>query len=114
MINPAGKDIVVDRAAPPLEPSQQASPSVQQQLELNRSARFRLHRDCPRSDLAAADKADSRVPSEDNGLGGAVPIENIGGRAEIVTFSLDGSATWNPLTWFTMFRSGRAGISLRP
>lgn len=58
--------------------------------------------------------ADSRVPSKYNGLGGAVPIENIGGRAEMVTFSLDGSATWNPLTWFTMFRSSRAGSSLRP
>lgn len=58
--------------------------------------------------------ADSRVPAEYNGLGGAVPIENIGGRAEIVTFALDGSATWNPLTWFTMFRASRAGTSLRP
>lgn len=58
--------------------------------------------------------ADSRVPPELNGLGGAVPIENIGGRAEIVTFSLNGDATWNPLTWPSMFRSGRAGTSLRP
>jgi signal peptidase I len=30
--------------------------------------------------------ADSRVPAEENGLGGPVPIENIGGRAEIITF----------------------------
>lgn len=58
--------------------------------------------------------ADSRAPTELRGLGGAVPIENIGGRAEVVTFSLDGSATWNPLTWFSMFRSGRAGTSLHP
>jgi signal peptidase I len=58
--------------------------------------------------------ADSRVPTELNGLGGAVPIETIGGRADIVTVSLDGSATWNPLTWFSMFRHGRAGTSLHP
>ena len=29
-----------------------------------------------------------------NGLGGPVPWENIGGRAEFITFSLDGSASW--------------------
>lgn len=58
--------------------------------------------------------ADSRVLAEYSGLGGTVPIENIGGRAEIVTFSLDGSATWNPLSQFTMFRSGRVGTSLNP
>ena len=58
--------------------------------------------------------AGSRVPVEMNGLDGAVPIENIGGRAEVVTFSLNGSATWNPLTWFSMFRNGRAGTSLHP
>ncbi|WP_066805751.1 signal peptidase I [Sphingomonas asaccharolytica] len=57
--------------------------------------------------------ADSRVPTGLNGLGGAVPIENIGGRAEFVTYSLDGSATWNPVTWLSMFRGGRSGISLR-
>jgi signal peptidase I len=57
--------------------------------------------------------ADSRVPTELNGLDGAVPIENIGGRAEFVTYSLNGRATWNPLTWFSMFRGGRAGASLR-
>ena len=57
--------------------------------------------------------ADSRVPTGLNGLGGAVPIENIGGRAEFVTYSLDGSATWNPLTWLSIFRSGRSGTSLR-
>jgi signal peptidase I len=60
------------------------------------------------------DSADSRVPAELGGLGGAVPFENIGGRAEFVTFSLNGDATWNPLTWFSDFRGGRAGVSLRP
>jgi signal peptidase I len=44
-----------------------------------------------------------------------VPIENIGGRAEFITFSLDGtSAWWNPISWLTAFRSGRSGTSLRP
>jgi signal peptidase I len=58
--------------------------------------------------------ADSRAPLEENGLGGPVPFEAIGGRAEFITFSLDGDATWNPLTWLHAFRSGRAGNSLRP
>jgi len=58
--------------------------------------------------------ADSRFPIEELGLGGAVPWENIGGRAEFITFSLDGSATLNPLTWPGSFRSGRAGNSLHP
>ena len=57
--------------------------------------------------------ADSRVPIELRGLGGAVPFENIGGRAEFVTFSLNGNATWNPLTWFSAFRGNRAGMTLR-
>ncbi|MEP7004577.1 MAG: signal peptidase I, partial [Sphingomonas bacterium] len=57
--------------------------------------------------------ADSRVPRELNGLGGAVPFENIGGRAEFITFSLNGAATWNPLTWFSAFRRNRAGRTLR-
>lgn len=58
--------------------------------------------------------ADSRYPLALQGLGGPVPWENIGGRAEFITFSLDGSATWNPLTWGNSFRSGRAGTSLHP
>ncbi|WP_404711955.1 signal peptidase I [Sphingomonas sp. MMS24-J13] len=60
------------------------------------------------------DSADSRVPVAYRGLGGAVPFENIGGRAEFVTFSLNGNATWNPLTWFSDFRGHRVGASLRP
>jgi len=60
------------------------------------------------------DSADSRVPEWQGGLGGAVPWENIGGRAEFITFSLDGSTVWwNPLTWFEALRPGRAGRSLR-
>jgi len=60
------------------------------------------------------DSADSRVREAQGGLGGPVPWENIGGRAEFITFSLDGSTVWwNPLTWPEAFRSGRAGRSLR-
>ena len=60
------------------------------------------------------DSADSRVPEWQGGLGGPVPIENVGGRAEFITFSLDGTTQWwNPLSWFESFRSGRAGNSLR-
>jgi signal peptidase I len=58
--------------------------------------------------------ADSRFSSAEGGLGGPVPWENIGGRAEFITFSLDGDLVWyNPLTWFSSFRSGRSGTSLR-
>ena len=60
--------------------------------------------------------ADSRFPlgAPANGLGGAVPFENIGGRAEFITFSLDGTTQLtNPATWLSAFRSGRAGTSLR-
>ena len=54
--------------------------------------------------------ADSRFP-----LGGPVPWENIGGRAEFITFSLDGSSSYfNPISWFTALRGGRAGGSLHP
>jgi signal peptidase I len=60
------------------------------------------------------DSADSRVPLWQEGLGGPVPWENIGGRAEFITFSLNGTAVWwNPLTWIHAFRPGRAGTSLR-
>jgi signal peptidase I len=57
--------------------------------------------------------ADSRVPLP-FGLGGPVSWDRIGGRAEIVTFSVDGTTTFNPATWFSSFRAGRAGTSLRP
>lgn len=58
--------------------------------------------------------ADSRAEVFERGLGGPVPLENIGGRAEFLTFSLDGTATMNPLSWWGSLRSGRAGQSLRP
>ncbi len=60
--------------------------------------------------------ADSRfsLGPPDNGLGGPVPVENIGGRAEFITFSLDGTTSLAaPSTWFAAFRGGRAGSSLR-
>ena len=59
--------------------------------------------------------ADSRVALEGQGLGGPVPYENVGGRAEFITFSLDGTSSYlNPISWFTALRGGRAGNSLRP
>ena len=58
--------------------------------------------------------ADSRFRLSDNGLGGPVPWENLGGRAEFITFSLDGNATLNPLTWVHTLRPGRTGASLHP
>ena len=60
--------------------------------------------------------ADSRfsLGSPEFGLGGPVPWENIGGRAEFITFSLDGTTQiFNPLTWFGALRGDRAGSSLR-
>jgi signal peptidase I len=61
--------------------------------------------------------ADSRFPAgnPDHGLGGPVPWENIGGRAEFITFSLDGTTKLlNPVSWFEALRGPRAGTSLRP
>lgn len=59
--------------------------------------------------------ADSRVPEILNGLGGPVPWENLGGRAEFISFSLDGSQHWyNPFTWFGALRGRRAGTTLHP
>jgi signal peptidase I len=60
--------------------------------------------------------ADSRfaLGPPDNGLGGPVPWENLGGRAEFLTFSLDGAAAWlNPISWIRSLRPDRAGHSLR-
>ena len=59
--------------------------------------------------------ADSRFSLEEKGLGGPVPLSNIGGRAELITFSLDGSAQLlNPFSWPGSLRGGRAGTSLLP
>jgi signal peptidase I len=58
--------------------------------------------------------ADSRVAIESDGLGGPVPLSDVGGRAEFTTFSLDGSQSWNPLSWWGALREGRSWTSLRP
>lgn len=57
--------------------------------------------------------ADSRELNSDRGLLGPVPLENIGGRAEFITFSLDGSASWNPFTWWSALRDNRSWSTLR-
>ena len=58
--------------------------------------------------------ADSRETVSDRGLLGPVPLKNIGGRAEFITFSLDGTTTLNPISWFTSLRDGRSWTTLRP
>nr|WP_235913320.1 signal peptidase I [Croceibacterium salegens] len=59
--------------------------------------------------------ADSRFEAGAfEGLDGPVPLENVGGRAEFITFSLDGSTTLNPLTWWNSLRPDRAWTTLRP
>lgn len=58
--------------------------------------------------------ADSRAELYERGLGGPVPLENIGGRAEFITFSLDGSQSFNPLRWVKALRRERSGRTLRP
>jgi signal peptidase I len=60
------------------------------------------------------DSSDSRVAAAYGGLGGPVNWEALGGRAEFITFSTDGGVRWyNPLSWVTHLRGGRAGTSLR-
>jgi signal peptidase I len=54
---------------------------------------------------------DSRFDPVIGGLG-MLPIENLAGRAEFITFSLDGSTGWNPMTWVSAVRSGRYFINL--
>ncbi|MFC3578576.1 signal peptidase I [Sphingomonas hylomeconis] len=61
----------------------------------------------------SSDSRFSLAPPE-LGLGGAVPWEYVGGRAEFITFSLDGTTSWNPLTWWASLRGGRTGNSLHP
>ena len=59
--------------------------------------------------------ADSRAPAGyEQGLGGPVPLADVGGRAEFVTFSLDGTTTFDPRTWFSSLRRDRAWANLRP
>ena len=57
---------------------------------------------------------DSRFSPEQGGLG-LLPVENIVGRAEFITFSLDGSAQlFNPLSWGKSLRLDRSFESLHP
>ena len=59
--------------------------------------------------------ADSRAPAGyEQGLGGPVPLADVGGRAEFITFSLDGTTTFDPRTWFSSLRRDRAWTNLRP
>ncbi|WP_295531191.1 signal peptidase I [Novosphingobium sp. Chol11] len=58
--------------------------------------------------------ADSRESLDRQGLGGPVPLADVGGRAEFLTFSFDGSESWNPLTWWNALRGNRAWNRLRP
>jgi signal peptidase I len=58
--------------------------------------------------------ADSRFALAESGLGGPVPLHDIGGRAEFLTFSLNGSESWNPLTWWNALRDNRGWSTLRP
>lgn len=59
--------------------------------------------------------ADSRFALAEKGLGGPVPIESLGGRAELITHSYSGEGSWlNPLAYLTSLRGNRAGTSLRP
>ena len=58
--------------------------------------------------------ADSRELNHSRGLLGPIPLENIGGRAEFITFSLDGTTSLNPVSWWTSLREGRAWSTLRP
>nr|WP_255536417.1 signal peptidase I [Pacificimonas pallii] len=60
--------------------------------------------------------ADSRFATRSDGLGGLglLPIENVSGRAEFITFSLDGSLNYiNPISWYESLRTERAGETLR-
>ena len=57
--------------------------------------------------------ADSRLPAKEGGAIGMVPIDNVVGKAAVVAFSVDGSATWyNPKSWFTAVRWDRIGEAI--
>ena len=53
---------------------------------------------------------DSRFPAQEGAGIGLVPEENLVGRATIIMWSTDGSASWiKPWTWFTAARWNRIG-----
>lgn len=56
---------------------------------------------------------DSRFPAIEGGGIGIVPQDNLVGRATVMMFSTDGSASWlKPWTWFTAARWSRIGAAL--
>jgi signal peptidase I len=58
------------------------------------------------------DSLDSRFSVAEGGIG-LVPMENLVGRATILFWSTDGSASYlKPWTWFTALRADRVGTSL--
>lgn len=57
--------------------------------------------------------SDSRVDIEHGGLGGPVPVENLVGRADVISFSMDGSTVaLIPSTWMSAMRPGRSWKAL--
>ena len=42
-----------------------------------------------------------------------MPLADVGGRAEFITFSLDGTTMLDPRTWFAALRKDRAWTNLR-
>jgi signal peptidase I len=55
------------------------------------------------------DSLDSRFAPIEGGIG-FVPVENLVGRAMVMFWSTDGSASyWKPWTWFTALRADRIG-----
>ncbi|WP_338465970.1 signal peptidase I [Novosphingobium sp. ZN18A2] len=55
---------------------------------------------------------DSRYPAVEGGGIGLVPEKNLVGRAEIIMWSTNGSASWyNPISWFTAARWNRIGTT---
>lgn len=59
------------------------------------------------------DSEDSRFPAEAGAGVGFVPAENVVGRAAVIAFSTDGTASWlNPVSWFRAARWDRIGQAL--
>ena len=55
------------------------------------------------------DSLDSRFSVAEGGIG-MVPLENVVGRATVLFWSTDGSASyWLPWTWFAALRADRIG-----
>lgn len=60
------------------------------------------------------DSLDSRYPVISGGMG-FVPMDRVVGRAELVFWSTDGSASWlNPLSWFSALRTERLATDYHP